>query len=138
MNRLQVRRASGDLAGVARRALEQDRQNAPDHAAVKALLLRAQQRLERLQALLRAQQESFNRGMVGRVLPILFERAGRHAGQIAGRTPYLQAVHAHAPARWIGAVHDVTILAVGPNSLTAAPVGGADAGPLAAPERISA
>jgi len=96
------------------------------------------ERLQRLQALLRAQQESFNRGMVGRVLPILFERAGRHAGQIAGRTPYLQAVHAHAPARWIGAVHDVTILAVGPNSLTAAPVGGADAGPLAAPERISA
>ena len=96
------------------------------------------ERLQRLQALLRAQQESFNRGMVGRVLPILFERAGRHAGQIAGRTPYLQAVHAHAPARWIGAVHDVTILAVGPNSLTAAPVGGADAGPLAALERISA
>jgi len=96
------------------------------------------ERLQTLQALLRAQQESFNRGMVGRVLPVLFERAARHPGQIAGRTPYLQAVHAQAPAAWIGTVHDVRILAVGPNSLTAAPVGGAESGPLAAPERISA
>ncbi len=96
------------------------------------------ERLQALQALLRAQQESFNRGTVGRVLPVLFERAGRHPGQLAGRTPYLQAVHAPAPADWIGTVRDVRILAVGPNSLTAAPVGGADSAPLAAHERISA
>ncbi|HTP81291.1 MAG TPA: radical SAM protein, partial [Alphaproteobacteria bacterium] len=96
------------------------------------------ERLQMLQALLRTQQESFNRGAVGRVLPVLFERAGRHPGQIAGRTPYLQAVHAQAPAEWIGTVRDVRIVAVGPNSLTAAPVGGAGSGPLAASERISA
>ena len=96
------------------------------------------ERLQRLQALLRTQQEAFNRGMIGRVLPVLFERVGRHGGQIAGRTPYLQAVHAHAPAAWIGTVRDVAILAVGPNSLTGTPADGADAAPPPLPERISA
>ncbi len=28
-----------------------------------------------------------------RSLPVLFERPGRHAGQLIGRSPYLQAVH---------------------------------------------
>ncbi len=95
------------------------------------------ERLQRLQALLRTQQEAFNRAMVGRVVPVLFERAGRHDGQVAGRTPYLQAVHAEAPEAWIGTVQDVMILAVGPNSLTGAAIDGADAVPPE-PERISA
>jgi tRNA-2-methylthio-N6-dimethylallyladenosine synthase len=96
------------------------------------------ERLQRLQALLRAQQDAFNRGTIGQVLPVLFERAGRHEGQIAGRSPYLQAVHAEAPAGWIGTVHDVEIIAVGPNSLTGTPIPGQDAVPLPVPERMSA
>jgi tRNA-2-methylthio-N6-dimethylallyladenosine synthase len=94
------------------------------------------ERLQRLQALLQVQQESFNRQAVGRVMPVLFEKPGRHSGQIIGRTPYLQAVHASAPTGWIGAVHDVRILATGPNSLAAAPLATADS--PAARERISA
>jgi tRNA-2-methylthio-N6-dimethylallyladenosine synthase len=66
---------------------------------------------------LREQQEAFNRHAVGQVMPILFERAGRHDGQLIGRSPYLQAVHAQAPSHWIGEVHDVRVVAVGPNSL---------------------
>ena len=95
-------------------------------------------RLQRLQALLRTQQDAFNRSMIGRVLPVLFERTGRHDGQIAGRSPYLQAVHVHGPAAWLGTVRNVEILAVGPNSLTGTPLDSQDAVPPPAPERISA
>src|SRR5262249_32075345 len=51
-------------------------------------------RLGPLQALLADQQRAFNRACVGRVLPVLFERPGRHPGQLVGRSPYLQSVHA--------------------------------------------
>ena len=54
------------------------------------------ERLARLQALLAEQAQAFNDGVVGRVLPVLLERPGRHAGQQVGRTPYLQAVESHA------------------------------------------
>jgi tRNA-2-methylthio-N6-dimethylallyladenosine synthase len=74
------------------------------------------ERLERLQALLRRQQETFNAAMVGRTLPVLFEREGRHEGQLVGRSPYLQAVHAIAPGL-IGEIADVVIDALHPNSL---------------------
>src|SRR5581483_4659433 len=50
-------------------------------------------RLHRLQDLLDRQQTGFNSSCVGKVLPVLFERAGRHPGQLIGRSPYLQAVH---------------------------------------------
>ena len=48
-------------------------------------------------------QAAFNRACVGRVLPVLFERVGRHPGQLVGRSPYLQGVHATAPPRLLGA-----------------------------------
>jgi tRNA-2-methylthio-N6-dimethylallyladenosine synthase len=75
-------------------------------------------RLQVLQALAGRQQTSFNSACVGRVLPVLFERAGQRAGQIVGRSPYLQAVHAQGQARHLGRRLDVEILAAGPNSLT--------------------
>ena len=74
-------------------------------------------RLHALQALLAEQQRAFNAAAVGRVLPVLFEKDGRHAGQLIGRSPYLQAVHAVAPPRLAGEIAPVRILAVGPNSL---------------------
>jgi tRNA-2-methylthio-N6-dimethylallyladenosine synthase len=75
-------------------------------------------RLQRLQALLGRQQTSFNSGCVGRVMPVLFERTGQRRGQIIGRSPYLQAVHAQGQADLIGCCLDVEITAAGPNSLT--------------------
>ena len=51
-------------------------------------------RLARLQSLLNAQQTAFNASMVGRKLDVLWETPGKKAGQIVGRSPYLQAVHA--------------------------------------------
>ncbi len=74
-------------------------------------------RLDALQDLLSTQQRAFNRGCIGRALPVLFEKPGRHPGQLVGRSPYLQAVHAHAPETAIGAVVPVRIAAVAANSL---------------------
>ncbi len=77
-------------------------------------------RLERLQAMLNAQQQAFNRGCVGRRISVLFERAGRREGQLVGRSPWLQAVHAEADARLIGDIIEVEIVGAGPNSLEGA------------------
>jgi tRNA-2-methylthio-N6-dimethylallyladenosine synthase len=76
-------------------------------------------RLHALQERLAVQQTSFNASLVGRRLPILFEGPGRHAGQIAGRTPYLQAVHVEGDESLIGTVRDVVVDAALPNSLAA-------------------
>jgi tRNA-2-methylthio-N6-dimethylallyladenosine synthase len=75
------------------------------------------ERLSRLQALIAQQTQMFNRSMVGRVLPVLFERPGRHAGQLVGRSPYLQGVHAAADLSLIGTVADVAIEEMHANSL---------------------
>jgi tRNA-2-methylthio-N6-dimethylallyladenosine synthase len=74
-------------------------------------------RLDALQALIEAQQRAFNEASVGSVAPVLFDRRGRHAGQLAGRTPQFQAVHAEAPEALLGAVVPVRLLAAAGNSL---------------------
>jgi tRNA-2-methylthio-N6-dimethylallyladenosine synthase len=76
------------------------------------------ERLARLLALLEDQQRAFNAAQVGRTLDVLFEREGRHDGQILGRSPYLQAVHVEGPQSLIGQVAPVRIGAAAMNSLT--------------------
>jgi tRNA-2-methylthio-N6-dimethylallyladenosine synthase len=78
----------------------------------------AAERLARLKAMLEAQQTGFNSRCVGQTLPVLFEKAGKHTGQLIGRSPYLQAVHAEAKPAMIGHVLPVRIAAAGPNSLS--------------------
>ena len=78
------------------------------------------ERLLRLQALLEEQRQAFNRAMTGRTVPVLFERPGRYAGQLIGRTPYLQAVHAEAPQHLLGQIVPVKVASAGPNSLAGA------------------
>jgi len=75
------------------------------------------ERLARVQALLARQGRAFNQSMIGRRLPILFEQPGRREGQLKGRSPYLQAVHAPGPASLIGRIAEVEIEALGVNSL---------------------
>jgi tRNA-2-methylthio-N6-dimethylallyladenosine synthase len=82
------------------------------------------ERLQRLQAAIDRDQRRFNAGCVGRRFDVLFERPGRHPGQIVGRTPYLQPVQIIAPARWIGEIHEVTITEASANSLFGAIVPG--------------
>jgi tRNA-2-methylthio-N6-dimethylallyladenosine synthase len=77
-------------------------------------------RLGRLQALLAEQQRAFNEAMVGRRLPVLVEKPGRHAGQMAGRSPYLQAVHFPGAPEMAGRIVEVRIEGAGQNSLAGA------------------
>ncbi len=74
-------------------------------------------RLQALQALLRDQQARFAAGCVGLTLPVLFTGLGRHPGQIAGRSPFLQPVHLSGHAELIGSESMVRIVAAHPNSL---------------------
>ena len=67
------------------------------------------ERLARLNALIDEQQRAFNAAQVGKVLPVLFEKPGRHPGQLSGRSPYLQAVHVEGPERLIGQIVPVRI-----------------------------
>jgi tRNA-2-methylthio-N6-dimethylallyladenosine synthase len=75
-------------------------------------------RLQELQALLRAQTARFNDGCVGLRVPVLFTGPGRHPGQVAGRSPWLQPVHVSGPATLVGGEFQVRIAAALPNSLS--------------------
>ncbi|HEY1301788.1 MAG TPA: tRNA (N6-isopentenyl adenosine(37)-C2)-methylthiotransferase MiaB [Stellaceae bacterium] len=75
------------------------------------------ERLAELQTVLASQQRSFNEGCVGRVMPVLLEKKGRHPGQLIGRSPYLQSVHVSADAQRIGDIVPALISGAGPNSL---------------------
>jgi tRNA-2-methylthio-N6-dimethylallyladenosine synthase len=67
------------------------------------------ERLDRLNALLDEQQKTFNALQVGKVMPVLFEKKGRNPGQIVGRSPYLQAVHAVGSEDLLGQIVPVRI-----------------------------
>ncbi len=82
------------------------------------------ERLGRLQQLLEAQRLAFNRRFVGRCVPVLIERRGRHPGQISGRTPHMQWVHANGGADMIGRVLDLTVAEASANGLGAADASG--------------
>jgi tRNA-2-methylthio-N6-dimethylallyladenosine synthase len=75
------------------------------------------ERLARLNALLDEQARTFNAAQSGRELPVLFEKRGRHEGQLIGRSPYLQSVHVSAPDRLLGQIVTVKIGDAGRNSL---------------------
>ena len=74
-------------------------------------------RLQRLQALLRDQQQQTQASMIGREVKVLFEKAGREAGQMIGKSEYLHAVYADAPATVLGQVRRVRIVQDSANSL---------------------
>jgi tRNA-2-methylthio-N6-dimethylallyladenosine synthase len=77
-------------------------------------------RLATLQELLWAQQRRFNEACRGRVLPVLFDRPGRHDGQLIGRSPYLQSVHVEGGADLLGTLLPVRIVGAGQNSVAGA------------------
>ena len=89
-------------------AAERDDQVADAHKA---------ERLARLQALIDADQDRFNESCVGRTFDVLLEKPGRHAGQLVGRSPYLQPVHVTAEPSRIGDIVAVTVTSMGGNSL---------------------
>jgi tRNA-2-methylthio-N6-dimethylallyladenosine synthase len=78
---------------------------------------RAAERLAVLQDLLADQQRAFNRACVGIVMPVLFDNRGRHPGQLVGRSPYMQPVHAEVPEQAVGAIRPIRIDGASTNSL---------------------
>ncbi len=75
------------------------------------------ERLKALQKLLSRSQATFNASMIGRTLPVLFERPGRHTNQLLGRTAYGQWVHAYMAEEYRGRIADVVITEAHSNSL---------------------
>jgi len=75
------------------------------------------ERLQHLQAQIDLQQKAFAERLVGRTLPVLFDKPGRLPGQIVGRSPYLQPVVVMAPSSLIGQIAEVTIEAIANYSL---------------------
>jgi tRNA-2-methylthio-N6-dimethylallyladenosine synthase len=78
----------------------------------------ADDRLQRLQALILEQMRAFNDSKVGASFDVLFTGKGRNDGQILGRSPWLQSVHVAGPDSLIGQIARVSIIATKPNSLT--------------------
>lgn len=77
------------------------------------------ERLQRLQQRINVHQLAFNQSKVGLETKILIERPGRYAGQMIGRSPWLQSVHVEAHAH-PGDMIDVTLISAGPNSVAGA------------------
>jgi tRNA-2-methylthio-N6-dimethylallyladenosine synthase len=77
----------------------------------------ADDRLQRLQALITRQQREIQSSMVGRCVNVLFEREGRFEGQMVGKSEYLHAVHVRDANAKIGDIRAVRILEAGTNSL---------------------
>jgi tRNA-2-methylthio-N6-dimethylallyladenosine synthase len=79
----------------------------------------ANERLQRLQALILEQQVAFNKNSVGLTLPVLLDRKGKRAGQLQGRSPYNQSVYVTANERLMGEIVEVHIQEGFDQSLTA-------------------
>ncbi len=67
----------------------------------------------------------FNAGCAGLTVPVLFTGPGRHPGQIAGRSPWLQPVHLDGASALVGREMPVTIVAGTPQLLVRNPNRGA-------------
>ncbi|MEL6806543.1 MAG: tRNA (N6-isopentenyl adenosine(37)-C2)-methylthiotransferase MiaB [Pseudomonadota bacterium] len=77
----------------------------------------ADERLQRLQALITTQQRAIQDSMIGRTVRVLFEKPGRLAGQMVGKSEYLHAVHVADADVAVGDIADVRIISAGTNSL---------------------
>lgn len=77
----------------------------------------ADARLQMLQALIARQQREAQEAMVGRKVSVLFEKPGRLAGQLVGKSDYLHAVHVTAASAALGDIAKVRITESAANSL---------------------
>jgi len=87
--------------------------DAEDAVAEDVKVERHARLFERLEAL----RLAFNHACVGQTFGVVFDKPGRHEGQLIGRSPFMQAVNATVPAERIGEMVDVEIVEVKPNSL---------------------
>jgi tRNA-2-methylthio-N6-dimethylallyladenosine synthase len=93
------------------------------------------ERLAALQQLLDAQQVAFNRRFLGATTTVLFDRRGRNPGQLLGRSPHMQSVHAAGGGDMLGRTVAVRVTGAHAKSLSGEVV--AEDSPAAA-ERVCA
>ncbi|ABG33378.1 tRNA (N6-isopentenyl adenosine(37)-C2)-methylthiotransferase MiaB [Roseobacter denitrificans] len=79
----------------------------------------ADERLQRIQALITRQQQDIQQSMVGRDVSVLIEKPGRFEGQMVGKSEYLHAVHVDQCSAQIGDILPVRIVEAKRNSLAA-------------------
>ncbi len=77
----------------------------------------ADDRLQRLQALITRHQRAVQDAMVGREVSVLFEKPGRLPGQMVGKSEYLHAVHVADCDAAPGELRRVRVVESGANSL---------------------
>ena len=77
----------------------------------------ADDRLQRLQALITKQQRQVQDDMVGKTVSVLFEKPGRLEGQMGGKSEYLHAVHVDDAPVARGTIAPVKIVSSSTNSL---------------------
>lgn len=76
------------------------------------------ERLDILQDLLFSYQLKFNKETVGKIVPVLFDMKGRHAGQLIGRTPYMQNLHADLSKEYLNKIINIKVTEAATNSLS--------------------
>jgi len=76
------------------------------------------ERLDILQDLLFSYQLKFNKESVGKIMPVLFDMKGRHAGQLIGRTPYMQNLHAELGKEYMNKIVNIKVTEATTNSLS--------------------
>ena len=76
------------------------------------------ERLEILQNRLFELQDNFNYSCIGKTVPVLFETKGRHNGQLIGRTPYMQNLHAELNKDFLNKIVNIKITEATTNSLS--------------------
>jgi tRNA-2-methylthio-N6-dimethylallyladenosine synthase len=76
------------------------------------------ERLAVLQEKLFDYQHKFNIATVGKIVPVLFETVGRHKGQLVGRTPYMQNLHAEVSKDYLNKIVDIKVESATMNSLS--------------------
>ncbi|MDE3061091.1 MAG: tRNA (N6-isopentenyl adenosine(37)-C2)-methylthiotransferase MiaB [Pseudomonadota bacterium] len=67
------------------------------------------ERLQRLQELIRRKQLAFNESCIGKTMTVLLDRDGKYDGQLVGRSPYMQSVHVMGAEEYRGQLVDVRI-----------------------------
>ena len=76
------------------------------------------ERLNVLQEKLFSRQLNFNKECIGKIMPVLFESKGKKKGQLFGRTPYMQNLHAEAPTESLNRILPVRVTGATVNSLS--------------------
>ena len=76
------------------------------------------ERLSILQDLLFSYQLKFNKESVGKIMPVLFDIKGRHKGELIGRTPWMQNVHAELGKEYCNKIVNIKMIDATVNSLS--------------------